>query len=57
MPTTFTEMNTDVETISSRAFKHGLKLNKNKTQTDLIGQPKLLLKNIDSTNAHIVYLY
>lgn len=37
MPTTVTEVNTDIEVISSWMFKLGLKLNKNKTHTVLIG--------------------
>lgn len=42
--TTVTVMNTEVEAISSWAFEHGLKLNKNRTQTVVLGHPKFLKK-------------
>lgn len=51
VPITVTVMNTEVEAISSWAFEHSLKLNKNRTQTVVIGHPKFL-KMWDSTITH-----
>src|SRR5436190_13966267 len=41
---TITNMNTDIEAITTWAYKHGLKLNETKTQAMLLGTSRLLNK-------------
>lgn len=48
-------MNIEVEAISSWAFEHGLKLNKNRTQTVVLGHPKFLKKNVGLYNRPLTY--